>query len=177
MSADQIFDYIGIICLVIVAIATGIDAALSFYIKRAAELKKPVPQQVMTIDEIAKFVVSEAATLDASGAEKKVQAVKALIDQANAEGKKVTVALFNTLTIKDRPMLQSNPPILNNLLKLVSWIAEMILMDPHKPKTFNELIFNSFEKDKQKGGKVNVKLERAKKKLWSGRIKLPVRKH
>ena len=90
MSADQIFDYIGIICLIIVAIATGIDAALSFYIKRAAELKKPVPQQVMTIDEIAKFVVSEAATLDASGAEKKVQAVKALIDQANAEGKKVT---------------------------------------------------------------------------------------
>lgn len=90
MSADQILDYIGIICLIIVAIATGIDAALSFYIKRAAELKKPVPQQVMTIDEIAKFVVSEAATLDASGAEKKVQAVKALIDQANAEGKKVT---------------------------------------------------------------------------------------
>ena len=90
MSADQIFDYIGIICLIIVAIATGVDAALSFYIKRAAELKKPVPQQVMTIDEIAKFVVSEAATLDASGAEKKVQAVKALIDQANAEGKKVT---------------------------------------------------------------------------------------
>ena len=90
MSADQIFDYIGMICLIIVAIATGIDAALSFYIKRAAELKKPVPQQVMTIDEIAKFVVSEAATLDASGAEKKVQAVKALIDQANAEGKKVT---------------------------------------------------------------------------------------
>ena len=76
--------------LIIVAIATGVDTALSFYIKRANELKKPVPQQVMTIDEIAKFVVSEAATLDASGAEKKVQAVKALIDQANAEGKKVT---------------------------------------------------------------------------------------
>ena len=50
-------------------------------------------------------------------------------------------------------------------------------MDPHKPKTFNELIFNSFEKDRHKGGEVNVKLERAKKKLWSGRIKLPVRKH
>ena len=76
--------------LVIVAIATGVDAALSFYIKRANELKKPVPQQVMTIDEIAKFVVSEAATLDVSGAEKKIKAVQALLDQAKAEGKPVT---------------------------------------------------------------------------------------
>ena len=90
MSLTQITDYVTIGVLIIVAIATGVDTALSFYIKRANELKKPVPQQVMTIDEIAKFVVSEAATLDASGAEKKVQAVKALIDQANAEGKKVT---------------------------------------------------------------------------------------
>ena len=90
MSLTQITDYVTIGVLIIVAIATGIDTALSFYIKRANELKKPVPQQLMTIDEIAKFVVSEAATLDASGAEKKVQAVKALIDQANAEGKKVT---------------------------------------------------------------------------------------
>ena len=93
MSADQIFDYIGIICLIIVAIATGVDAALSFYIKRANELKKPVPQQVMTIDEIAKFVVSEAATLDVSGAEKKVKAVQDLLDQAKAEGKPVTEAV------------------------------------------------------------------------------------
>lgn len=76
--------------LVIVAIATGVDAALSFYIKRANELKKPVPQQLMTIDEIAKFVVSEAATLDVSGAEKKIKAVQALLDQAKAEGKPVT---------------------------------------------------------------------------------------
>ena len=90
MSLDQISNYVAIICLIIVAIATGVDTALSFYIKKAAELKKPVPQQVMTIDEIAKFVVSEAATLDVSGAEKKIRAVKALIDQANAEGKKVT---------------------------------------------------------------------------------------
>ena len=76
--------------LVIVAIATGVDTALSFYIKRANELKKPVPQQVMTIDEIAKFVVSEAATLDISGAEKKVKAVQDLLDQAKAEGKPIT---------------------------------------------------------------------------------------
>lgn len=76
--------------LIIVAIATGVDTALSFYIKRANELKKPVPQQLMTIDEIAKFVVSEAATLDVSGAEKKARAVQALLDQAKQENKPVT---------------------------------------------------------------------------------------
>lgn len=90
MTVTQVTNYAIIISMIVVAVATGIDAALSFYIKRSAELKKPVPQQVMTIDEIAKFVVSEAATLDVSGAEKKIRAVKALIDQANAEGKKVT---------------------------------------------------------------------------------------
>lgn len=90
MSLDQISNYVAIICLIIVAIATGVDTALSFYIKKAAELKKPVPQQLMTIDEIAKFVVSEAATLDVSGAEKKIKAVQALLDQAKAEGKPVT---------------------------------------------------------------------------------------
>lgn len=90
MSLDQISNYVAIGCLIIVALATGIDTALSFYIKKATELRKPVPQQVMTIDEIAKFVVSEAATLDVSGAEKKIRAVKALIDQANAEGKHIT---------------------------------------------------------------------------------------
>ena len=76
--------------ILVVAIATGVDTALSFYIKRANELKKPVPQQLMTIDEIAKFVVSEAATLDVSGAEKKVKAVQDLLDQAKAEGKPIT---------------------------------------------------------------------------------------
>ena len=90
MSLTQITDYVTIGVLVIVAIATGVDTALSFYIKRANELKKPVPQQVMTIDEIAKFVVSEVATLDISGAEKKVKAVQDLLDQAKAEGKPIT---------------------------------------------------------------------------------------
>ncbi len=93
MSLTQITDYVTIGVLVIVAIATGVDAALSFYIKRANELKKPVLQQLMTIDEIAKFVVSEAATLDVSGAEKKVKAVQDLLDQAKAEGKPVTEAV------------------------------------------------------------------------------------
>lgn len=90
MSLTQITDYVTIGVLIIVAIATGVDTALSFYIKRANELKKPVPQQVMTIDEIAKFVVSEAATLDVSGAEKKAQAVQALLNQAKKEGKPIT---------------------------------------------------------------------------------------
>ena len=93
MSLTQITDYVTIGVLIIVAIATGVDTALSFYIKRANELKKPVPQQVMAIDEIAKFVVSEAATLDVSGAEKKVKAVQDLLDQAKAEGKPVTEAV------------------------------------------------------------------------------------
>ena len=93
MSLTQITDYVTIGVLIIVAIATGVDTALSFYIKRANELKKPVPQQLMTIDEIAKFVVSEAATLDVSGAEKKVKAVQDLLDQAKAEGKPVTEAV------------------------------------------------------------------------------------
>lgn len=90
MTMTQATNYVVIIGMIVVALATGIDAALSFYIKRSAELKKPVPQQVMTIDEIAKFVVSEVATLDLSGAEKKVQAVQALLEQAEAEGKPVT---------------------------------------------------------------------------------------
>lgn len=90
MTIAQITNYAVVIGIIVVALATGIDAALSFYIKRAGELHKRVPQQVMTIDEIAKFVVSEAATLDVSGAEKKVQAVQALLEQAKAEGKPVT---------------------------------------------------------------------------------------
>lgn len=93
MTVTQITNYAVIIGMIVVALATGIDAALSFYIKRSAELNKPVPQQLMTIDEIAKFVVSEAATLDVSGAEKKVKAVQDLLDQAKAEGKPVTEAV------------------------------------------------------------------------------------
>ena len=90
MTITQVTNYAIVIGMIVVALATGIDAALSFYIKRSAELNKPVPQQVMTIDEIAKFVVSEAATLDVSGTEKKIKAVQALLDQAKAEGKPVT---------------------------------------------------------------------------------------
>ena len=90
MTVTQATNYAIIIVMIVVALATGIDAALSFYIKRSTALKKPVPQQVMAIDEIAKFVVSEATTLNVSGAEKKVQAVQALLEQAKAEGKPVT---------------------------------------------------------------------------------------
>ena len=41
-------------------------------------------------------------------------------------------------------------------------------------KTYNELIFDSFERDRQKkGGEKYVKLNRIKQKLWSGRSQLP----
>ena len=44
-------------------------------------------------------------------------------------------------------------------------------------KTYNELIFDSFERDRQKkGGEKYVKLERAQKKLWCGPSQLPVYK-
>lgn len=48
---------------------------------------------------------------------------------------------------------------------------------PRMPKTYNEWIFESFErssKDSQKKeGGSDVKLNRIKKKLWRGRSKLP----
>lgn len=90
MTINQATDYAIIIGMLVVALATGIDATLSFYIKRATELKKTVPKELMTIDQIAKFVVSEAATLDVSGTEKKVRAVQALLDQAKQENKPIT---------------------------------------------------------------------------------------
>ena len=40
-------------------------------------------------------------------------------------------------------------------------------------KTYNELIFDSFERDRQKkGGEKDVKLNRIKEKLWRGRSQL-----
>lgn len=35
-------------------------------------------------------------------------------------------------------------------------------------KTWNEIIFDSFEKDRKKGSESDVKLNRIKQKLWSG---------
>ncbi len=93
MQLNQITDYIVIAGMIVVALATGVSTALDFYIKRAKELHKPVLQQLMTIDEIAKFVVAEAATLDISGAEKKIKATQDLIDQAKAEGKNITTSV------------------------------------------------------------------------------------
>ena len=42
-----------------------------------------------------------------------------------------------------------------------------------KAKTYNELIFNSFDHRDNRGGDKDVKLNRIKKKLWRGRSKLP----
>ncbi|WP_173008003.1 hypothetical protein [Lactobacillus helveticus] len=40
-------------------------------------------------------------------------------------------------------------------------------------KTWNQIIFDSFEKDRKKGSESDVKLNRIKKKLWCGRCQLP----
>ena len=87
MTVTQLTDYVLIVVLALVAICQGISTGIDFF---ASKSKKPLPKEVMTIDEIAKFVVSEAATLDISGAEKKAQAVQALLDQAKKENKPVT---------------------------------------------------------------------------------------
>ncbi len=87
MTVTQLTDYILIVVLALVAICQGISTGIDFF---ASKSKKPLPKEVMTIDQIAKFVVSEAATLDVSGAEKKAQAVQALLNQAKKEGKPIT---------------------------------------------------------------------------------------
>ena len=87
MTVTQLTDYVLIVVLAFVAICQGISTGIDFF---ASKSKKPLPKEVMTIDEIAKFVVSEAATLDISGAEKKARAVQALLDQAKKENKPIT---------------------------------------------------------------------------------------
>lgn len=87
MNLTELTAYTQIVVLAIVAICVGISTSIEYFAKKST---KPLPKQVMTIDEIAKFVVSEAATLDISGAEKKVKAVQALLDQAKQENKPVT---------------------------------------------------------------------------------------
>ena len=39
-------------------------------------------------------------------------------------------------------------------------------------KAWNEIIFDSFEKDRKKGSEKDVKLNRIKEKLWRGRSQL-----
>lgn len=87
MTITQLTDYLLIVVLIIVAVCQGISTGIDFF---ASKSKKALPKEVMTIDEIAKFVVSEAATLDISGAEKKAQAVQALLNQAKKENKPIT---------------------------------------------------------------------------------------
>ena len=87
MTVTQLTNYVLIVVLALVAICQGISTGIDFF---ASKSKKPLPKKVMTIDQIAKFVVSEAATLDVSGAEKKAQAVQALLNQAKKEGQPIT---------------------------------------------------------------------------------------
>lgn len=87
MTLNQLTSYAWVAFLAVVAVCVGVSTGIDYFAKKSA---KPLPKQVMTIDEIAEFVVSEAATLDISGAEKKIKAVQALLDQAKQENKPVT---------------------------------------------------------------------------------------
>lgn len=87
MNLSQINEYLFVGFLVFVAVCQGVSTSIDFF---ASKSKKPLPKEVMTIDQIAKFVVSEAATLDISGAEKKAKAVEALLNQAQKENKPLT---------------------------------------------------------------------------------------
>lgn len=87
MNLSQLNEYLFVGFLVFIAISQGISTGIDFF---ASKSKKPLPKEVMTIDQIAKFVVSEAATLDISGAEKKAKAVEALLNQAQKENKPLT---------------------------------------------------------------------------------------
>ncbi|NRO03747.1 hypothetical protein [Lactobacillus helveticus] len=87
MTITQLTNYSIIVVLALVSICQGISTGIDLF---ASKSKKPLPKEIMTIDQIAKFVVSEAATLDVSGTEKKARAVQALLDQAKQENKPVT---------------------------------------------------------------------------------------
>lgn len=87
MTQEQLTNYLLIALIVVVAVSKGISTAIDYI---ASKSKKPLPKQVITIDEIAKFVVAEAATLDLTGAGKKAKAVEDLMEQAKAEGKPIT---------------------------------------------------------------------------------------
>ena len=87
MTLNQLTSYAWVAFLAVVAVCVGVSTGIDYFAKKSA---KPLPKQVMTIDEIAKFVVSEAATLDISGAEKKAKAVEALLNQAKQENKPLT---------------------------------------------------------------------------------------
>ncbi len=87
MTQEQLTNYLLMALIVVVAVSKGISATIDYI---ASKSKKPLPKQVMTIDEIAKFVVAEAATLDLTGAGKKAKAVEDLMEQAKAEGKPIT---------------------------------------------------------------------------------------
>lgn len=87
MNLNQLNEYFFVGFLIFVAVCQGVSTGIDFF---ASKSKKPLPKEVMTIDQIAKFVVSEAATLDISGAEKKAKAVEALLNQAKQENKPLT---------------------------------------------------------------------------------------
>ena len=105
MNLSQLNEYLFVGFLVFVAICQGTSTAIDFF---ASKSKKPLPKEVMTIDQIAKFVVSEAATLDISGAEKKAKAVEALLNQAKQENKPLTESVAKGAVQHAYDQMQAN---------------------------------------------------------------------
>lgn len=105
MNLSPLNEYLFIAFLVFVAICQGTSTAIDFF---ASKSKKPLPKEVMTIDQIAKFVVSEAATLDISGAEKKAKAVEALLNQAKQENKPLTESVAKGAVQHAYDQMQAN---------------------------------------------------------------------
>ena len=105
MTLNQLTSYAWVAFLAVVAVCVGVSSGFDYFAKKSA---KPLPKQVMTIDEIAKFVVSEAATLDISGAEKKAKAVEALLNQAKQENKPLTESVAKGAVQHADDQMQAN---------------------------------------------------------------------
>lgn len=105
MTLNQLTSYAWVAFLAVVAVCVGVSTGIDYFAKKSA---KPLPKQVMTIDEIAKFVVSEAATLDISGAEKKAKAVEALLNQAKQENKPLTESVAKGAVQHAYDQMQAN---------------------------------------------------------------------
>ena len=105
MTLNQLTSYAWVAFLAVVAVCVGVSTGIDYFAKKSA---KPIPKQVITIDEIAKFLVSEAATMDISGSEKKAKAVEALLNQAKQENKPLTESVAKGAVQHAYDQMQAN---------------------------------------------------------------------
>lgn len=77
MSSNEVTNWLLIAVIIIVAVSRGVSATIDYL---ASKSPKPLPKSVMTVKEVADFLVAEAATLDLTGAEKKEYATKQLME-------------------------------------------------------------------------------------------------